>query len=135
MKDKICYLTGFIMSCVHNVYPFFTPHTWILIIFMITDMITGVVNGTVFKNSPKTKNGGLSSTTMVRGIVRKCYILILCVVASQCDVLMNTDYVYNTVVIAFIVSEGLSLLENIAVSGVKIPAKISECLEVLKNDK
>ena len=99
----------------------------ILITFMILDYITGVIWAYIQKN--------LNSEVGFKGLVKKCTILIVLIVGSMLDRLLNSgEWVFRTWVAYFyIANEGISLLENISNLGVPIPAKIKDALEQLNN--
>lgn len=99
----------------------------ILITFMILDYITGVIWAYIQKN--------LNSEVGFKGLVKKCTILIVLIVGSMLDRLLNSgEWVFRTLVAYFyIANEGISLLENISNLGVPIPAKIKDALKQLNN--
>ena len=101
----------------------------ILIVFMVLDYITGVVVA-IIKNK-------LNSEAGFEGLVKKCMILIILIVAVMLDRLMNTGtWVFRTLVCYFyIANEGISLLENVSNLGVKIPDKLKDALEQLNKEE
>ena len=98
-----------------------------LIIFVVTDYITGVMSATVDKK--------LSSAVGFKGICRKVLIFILVGIANVIDInILGQVGVLRTAVIFFYISnEGLSLIENAAHLGLPIPGKLKEVLEQLHN--
>lgn len=100
-----------------------------LVIFMILDQLTGVIRGYVNKD--------LSSDVGLKGIARKCVILIVLIVAVALDRLLNTgSWMFRTMVAYFyIANEGISLLENCASLGAPIPEKLKNALIQLKEGK
>lgn len=100
----------------------------ILIVFMILDYVTGVV--VAYKNKTLNSEIGFS------GLIKKCMILVILIVAVMLDRLMNTGtWVFRTLVCYFyIANEGISLLENVSNLGVKIPGKLKNALEQLNNE-
>lgn len=106
-----------------------------LCIFMVLDYITGLIVGGVFHNSPKTSNGGLESKASYKGLFRKFGVLILVLVATQLDNIVGGEMIRNTIIIAFIVNESLSLIENIGLMGVPIPKKLTQAIELLQKGK
>lgn len=94
----------------------------ILIVFMMMDYVTGVI--VAYKNKT------LNSEIGFNGLIKKCMILIILVVAVMLDRLLNTGtWVFRTLVCYFyIANEGISLLENVSNLGVKIPNKLKEAL-------
>ena len=100
-----------------------------LVIFMVLDQLTGVIRGYVNKE--------LSSDVGLKGIARKCVILIILIVAVMLDRLLNTgSWMFRTMVAYFyIANEGISLLENCASLGAPIPEKLKHALIQLKEGK
>ena len=98
-----------------------------LIIFMITDYITGVMCAIVDKK--------LSSSIGFKGICRKVLILIMVGIANLLDLhIIGTGSVLRTAIIFFYLSnEGVSLIENAGHLGLPVPKKIKEVLEQLHN--
>lgn len=99
----------------------------ILVLFIVLDYITGVIKGYINKK--------LSSDIGLKGIARKAVIFIVLIVAVALDRLMNTGtWVFRTLVCYFyIANEGISLLENCAALGLKVPDKLKEALAQLKD--
>ena len=100
---------------------------YVLIVFMITDYITGLIKGWYKKK--------LSSDVGLKGIFRKFLILLVLMMAVQLDRLLNTGtWVFRTMACYFyICNEGLSILENIAVLGLPVPDKIKDTLVQIKD--
>ncbi|HBI7029099.1 TPA: phage holin family protein [Clostridium perfringens] len=101
----------------------------VLVVFMVLDQLTGVIRGYVNKE--------LSSDVGLKGIARKCVILIILIVAVMLDRLLNTgSWMFRTMVAYFyIANEGISLLENCASLGAPIPEKLKHALIQLKEGK
>lgn len=97
----------------------------VLIVLMVLDYITGVLNGYLTKT--------LNSEVGFKGLLKKFLILVVMIIAVMLDRLMNTgDWIFRTLVCYFyIANEGISLLENISLMGVPIPDKIKDALEQL----
>lgn len=122
-------------SCVAVIATFLTYlfGTWdaaigVLIVLMILDYITGVLNGYLTKT--------LNSEVGFKGLLKKFLILVVMIIAVMLDRLMNTgDWIFRTLVCYFyIANEGISLLENISLMGVPIPDKIKDALEQLNDE-
>ncbi len=101
----------------------------VLVVFMVLDQLTGVIRGYVNKE--------LSSDVGLKGIARKCVILIILIVAVMLDRLLNTgSWMFRTMVAYFyIANEGISLLENCASLGAPIPERLKNALIQLKEGK
>ena len=104
----------------------------ILLIFMCTDYITGLILSGVFKKSKKTESGGLSSEIGFKGLIKKVCIIICVIVANMLDYVSKTNYIRNVVIISFITNEVISIIENLGLIGVKIPKVITNAIDILK---
>jgi toxin secretion/phage lysis holin len=105
----------------------------VLIAMMAIDYMTGLVFGGVFHKSPKTESGRLASGECFKGLVRKCMILVWVFIATMLDAVTGTSYVRTAVMLFFISSEGLSIVENTALMGVPYPAFVKKMLEAMKD--
>ena len=105
-----------------------------LMLFMAIDYVMGLVLAGVFHNSRKTDSGTLESMAGWKGIVKKGITLLIVLVAAQLDLLMDIDYVRYAAIIAFIVNELLSIVENAGLMGVKIPQKLIDAIDILKKE-
>lgn len=104
-----------------------------LVGFMAADYITGITVAAVFGRSNKTEGGALSSAAGLRGLFRKGGMLMLVYIACQLDLLVDANYIRNAVVIALVTNETVSILENLGLMGVPVPATVTKALEILKN--
>ena len=104
----------------------------ILLLLMVIDLIVGFTVSAVWHKSSKTKSGKVSSKVMFKGIVKKILTLVLVVVAYQIDILLGYDVIRHIAIIAFIVQEIISIIENIAITGIKSPEIITKALDVLE---
>ena len=106
-----------------------------LLIFMILDYVMGLIVAGVFHKSKKSEHGSLSSVAGWTGITKKIATLFMIVVAYHLDVVLNINYIRNTACMAFIVNEGLSILENYTLMGGTGTDVLKKALDVLKNKK
>lgn len=106
----------------------------VLTLFMIFDFLIGLLNAIVFKRSKKTENGGLSSKTGTRGLIKKTSILILVLLTHMLQelVLKEFPFLFTTVVVGFMTMEFVSIVENLALMGVPIPRKLLSVLEIMR---
>ena len=104
-----------------------------LLIFMAVDYITGLIVAGVFKKSPKTKKGGLSSLIGWKGLCRKGMALMIVLIACRLDMLIGTEFIRDAVVIAYCTNEAISIIENAGIMGVPIPKTITNAIESLKS--
>ena len=131
-KNVILTVIGIIGSFISQQFGGWTTGMTTLCVFMILDYITGLIVAGVFKNSSKTETGGLESKAGYKGLLRKFAVLILVLVACRLDLTLGTNYIRDCVVIAFIANECISLIENIGLMGVPLPAVITNAISVLK---
>lgn len=136
MKNTICAALGTIGSFIASLFGGWSASLTTLLIFMLIDYVTGLVVAGVFHKSPKTANGGLESKAGLKGLLRKGAVLLLVLVGFRLDLVIGTTYIRDGVCIAFIVNELISIVENVGLMGLPIPAVITNAIEVLthKND-
>ena len=103
-----------------------------LVMFMVADYVTGMTVALVFHRSEKTKNGGASSEVGFKGIVKKACIFFLIAIAVKIDSVTGTNHIRSVTIFFFMGNEGLSVIENIGLMGVKYPAFLKKALEVIK---
>ena len=119
---------------------FFTglpPIIWVLLAVMTIDYVTGIICGCMGR-SPKTENGGLSSSEAFKGLLKKALIILIVLLAALLDkaVAMGAGIEFAAVTGAtclwFIASEGISVLENVIKMGVPVPEILSKALELMR---
>ena len=59
--------------------------------------------------------------------------LLFVLIAYRLDLLLNTAYIRDAVVIGFCVNELISIIENAGLMGLPLPSVIKKALEVLKS--
>lgn len=96
-----------------------------LVSLMSLDYITGVLKAIYNKE--------LSSEIGIKGIIRKVLILIVVGVAVLLETNFGIPAIREIVMMFFIANEGISLLENVAQMGIKIPDKLKEVLLQLRD--
>lgn len=98
----------------------------VLISFMCIDYITGIMKAFVNKE--------VSSSIGLKGIARKCLILLVLIVAVLLDRLINNGtWLFRTLICYFyIANEGISLLENAIGIGLDVPEQLKDALIQLK---
>lgn len=102
-----------------------------LVIFMGLDYLSGLIVAGVFHKSGKSESGALESRAGWKGICRKGMTLLIVLVATQLDKVAGTDVIRNAVVIAYVVNETLSIIENAGLMGIPIPTIIRKALDIL----
>lgn len=105
-----------------------------LMIFMSVDYVTGLIVAGIFKKSKKSESGALESRAGFKGLCRKGVALLIVLVAVRLDIVMQTTYIKDAVIIAFIANESISIIENAGLMGIPIPSVIAKAIDVLKNE-
>lgn len=105
-----------------------------LLLFMGIDYLTGLIVAVVFHASPKTETGTLESRAGWKGLMKKCMTLLFIVVANRLDVQIGTTFIKDSVCIAFIVNELLSIIENAGLMGIPIPNAITKAIDILNKE-
>lgn len=100
-----------------------------LLVFIFLDYLTGVINGC--------KNKEFCLSIALKGIIKKCLILVVLLVGVMLDRLLdNGTWMFKGLISYFyIIKEGTSILTNCASLGVPIPEKLKEALKQLDNKK
>ena len=104
-----------------------------MLLLMGLDLCTGFI-ACLFFGKSKYSEGGVSSEVMIKGSVRKISMLCVVMVGVVVDKVMGFNYVRNAVVMYFIATEGISILEHLAEIGVPLPDFLTKVLEVIKDD-
>ena len=96
-----------------------------LLIVIVIDYLTGIASAIYNKE--------LSSKIGFKGILKKFSYLCVVALSVVIDNLTGQSGLIRTLVIYFFVSnDGLSIIENMAVLGVKLPQKLIDALEQIK---
>ena len=96
-----------------------------LLIVMVVDYLTGIASAIYNKE--------LSSKIGFKGILKKFSYLCVVALSVVIDNLIGQSGLIRTLVIYFFVAnDGLSIIENMAEMGVKLPQKLIDSLEQLK---
>lgn len=132
MKEFICMISGVIGAAITSLFGGWDAGLITLLIFMAVDYITGLLCAGVFHKSQKSDSGALESKACFKGLVRKCVILLIVLVAYRFDLIIGTNYIRDAVCIAFVVNEAISIVENAGLMGVPVPKALLNAIEVLK---
>ncbi len=132
MKQLLCVSLGALGAGIAGVFGGWNASLTTLLIFMAADYVTGVLVAGVFHRSPKSETGALESRAGLKGLLRKGGVLLTVLAACRLDLLLGGHFIRDGAVIAFIVNETLSLIENLGLMGVPVPAPLAEALEVLR---
>lgn len=112
MKTGICSVIGAVGAAVAHFFGGWSSGLTTLFIFMAVDYISGLMVAGVFHNSPKTDSGALESRVGWKGLCRKCMTFVFVLVAYRLDLILNTNYIRDAVIIAFIANELISIVET-----------------------
>lgn len=134
MKEiTIFSIIGVIGSFISTLFGGWSQSLTTLLIFMGIDYVTGLIVAGVFKKSGKSETGALDSCAGWKGLSRKGVTLLIVLVATRLDIALNSTFIRDAVIIAFIANETISIVENAGLMGVPIPTVIVKAIEVLKN--
>ena len=103
-----------------------------LLIFMAIDYVSGLIVAGVFQASDKSASGSLSSVACWQGLLKKGMTLIIVLVAARLDIVLGTAFVRDAVVIAYVVNETISIIENAGLMGLPVPDVIMSAIEQLQ---
>ena len=131
MKALVCSLCGIVGGSLAYLFGGWNDSIITLLIFMSIDYISGIIVGGVFQKSPKTQNGALESDACWKGLVKKGFSLLIIVVGNRIDFQLGTTFVRDSVTIAFITSELLSIGENAGLMGIPLPKVLHKAIEIL----
>jgi toxin secretion/phage lysis holin len=131
-KATLIGVVGAIGSFIAQIFGGWTSDLATLIIFMGIDFLMGFLIAAIWKKSTKSNNGALSSWSAWRGLCRKCVSLLFVLIAFRLDMALGVNYIRTAVIIAFIVNELISIVENAGIMGVPIPGAITRAIDILK---
>lgn len=105
-----------------------------LLFVMAVDYLTGLAVAS-FGKSQKTKSGGLSSAVGFKGLTKKGIIMLVVVLAYQVDKSVGNGLTTwrDVTCYCYIGNELLSIIENLGLLGIWIPAPLVKMLEVMRN--
>ena len=99
---------------------------------MAIDYISGLAVAGVFHASRKTDSGALESRAGWKGLCKKAMTLLFVLIAHRLDMVIGTTYIRDTVVIAFVTNELISIVENAGLMGIPLPPVITNAIDILK---
>ena len=95
---------------------------------ILIDYITGVLSAIYNKK--------LSSKIGLKGILKKfCYLLIVALAVVLDNLLQLNSIIRNGVIYFLIANDGISVIENVGNMGIKLPKKLTQYFEQLKNEE
>lgn len=133
MKETACTLAGVIGSAICWAFGGWDAAIGALLICMAVDYVSGSLVALVFHKSTKTDSGAYNSAYGLKGLCKKCLMILFVAVGVQVDRLLGADYVRDAICIGFSVNEILSITENLGHAGVPMPKAVKEALEQLHN--
>lgn len=132
MKETFCTLLGLLGSALCWAFGCWDAALTALVICMSVDYISGSLVALVFHNSRKSETGAYNSAYGLKGLCKKCLMLLFVVVAVQADKLTGGDFVRDAVCIGFTTNEILSIVENLGLAGIPMPQAVVKALEQLQ---
>mgnify|MGYP000917845858 FL=1 len=135
MKNIVEIVAGGIGGLVVTLFGGFDIALRTLLVFMVIDYVMGMTVAGIFHKSKKSEHGSLSSVAGWKGLVKKLATLFMIVIAFHLDKVLNINYIRNAACMAFIVNEGLSILENYSLMGGTGTEVLKKALDVLKAKK
>ena len=105
-----------------------------LLIFMGIDFVMGLMIALIWKRSGKSESGAINSISAWKGLCRKGCSLLVIMVAYRLDMTLEVNYIKTAVIIAFIVNEGISIVENYGIMGGPMPNVLKKALELLQEE-
>ena len=133
VKVTILSFVGITGSFLANIFGGWTSDLATLIILMVIDFSMGLLIAAVWKKSGKSQSGALSSWSAWKGLCRKGVSLLFVLIGYRLDLVLGAEYIRAAVIIGFIASELISIVENAGVMGVPLPNIIEKAIDVLKD--
>ena len=132
-KNILSIFIGIVGATVTTLFGGWSAGLTTLIFFMAIDYVSGLLVAGVFKTSPKSETGALSSKVGYRGLCKKGMILLFVLIAYRLDLLIGTDYIRDAAIIGFCVNELISIVENAGLMGIPLPPILIKAIDVLVN--
>lgn len=133
MKTGICSVVGAVGAAFASFFGGWSSGLTTLGIFMAVDYFSGLMVAGVFHNSKKTDSGALESRAGWKGLCRKCMTFVFVLIAYRLDLIFNTNYIRDAVVIAFVANELISIVENAGLMGLPLPDVIKKAIDILQD--
>ena len=132
MKSSICTVLGFAGGLVSWAFGGWDAAMAALLVCMSADYLSGSIVALVFHNSSKSESGSYNSIYGIKGLFKKGLMLLFVLVAVQIDKMLAIDYVRDAVCIGFCTNEIISIVENLGLAGIPMPAIVTKALEQLQ---
>lgn len=135
MKQIICTYAGVLGGLLASALGGWDGALVALLGFMAVDYVTGLLVAGVFHRSDKTSSGTLSSKAGFRGLVKKGVMLMIVLVGALLDDFLSLTFFRDSVIIAFLTNELISIVENTALMGIPIPKALQKALDLLRQEE
>ena len=132
MKQYLCTAVGMLGAGLAWAFGGWDTALIALLICMGVDYVSGSVVALVFHKSTKTETGAYNSAYGIKGLCKKGLTLLFVLVAVQIDKILAIDYVRDAVCIGFCTNEIISIVENLGLAGIPMPAIVTKALEQLQ---
>lgn len=134
MEYRIKYIFCIILSAAINILGGWDIWLKSLLTTIILDIVSGIMKAFLL-HSNKSASGGLSSQSILRGGIKKLFILLMVALGTVLDTIITPDdkFIRIMVVSYYIAGESVSILENIGACGVPLPKAIYKVLDTLKS--
>ena len=132
MKQYLCTAVGVLGATAAWAFGGWGTALVALLICMGVDYVSGSLVALVFHKSTKTETGAYNSAYGIKGLCKKGLTLLFVLVAVQIDKMLGIDYVRDAVCIGFCTNEIISIIENLGLAGIPMPAIVTKALEQLQ---
>ena len=133
MKQIICTYAGVIGGMITSALGGWDGALATLLGFIAVDYVTGLLVAGVFHRSDKSDSGALSSNAGFRGLTKKGVMLLMVLLGARLDAFLGLSFFRDSVIIAFLTNELISILENAGLMGIPIPAALRRALDLLRS--
>ena len=133
MKQIVCTYAGVIGGMIASALGGWDGALATLLGFMAVDYVTGLLVAGVFHRSDKSDSGTLSSNAGFRGLTKKGVMLLMVLLGARLDAFLGLSFFRDSVIIAFLTNELISILENAGLMGIPIPAALRRALDLLRS--
>lgn len=135
MRYELSATVGLIGGFFVSLFGGWTESLTTLVVVMVIDYVTGLIVAGVFNNSPKVPGGKIESRAGVKGLFKKGAMLLFVLLAARLDIESHSNYIKDTVTIAFIVNEVISIIENAGRMGIPMPSVIKNAINITPVNK
>ena len=132
MKQTFCTVLGVLGSVLAAAFGGWDAALAALLVCISVDYVSGSLVALVFHKSTKSESGAYNSAYGLKGLCKKCLMLLFVLVAVRLDQLLGADYVRDAICIGFCTNEVLSITENLGLAGIPMPQAVAEALEQLQ---